>query len=90
MAEDINKIRQRSITRTQEFWSKRLGREVSQEEAREMIVNVTGFFKVLAKRINEPRENRMNPHQIFQSVNRLLERRGCAETQVRRFSKLEN
>jgi len=30
------------------FWSERSGREISQEDAREMVANVSGFFTVLA------------------------------------------
>jgi hypothetical protein len=29
------------------FWSNRTGREISQEDARQIIENVTGFFQVL-------------------------------------------
>jgi hypothetical protein len=34
---------------TARFWSARLGRPVSHEEARQMVANVTGFFDVLAR-----------------------------------------
>jgi hypothetical protein len=31
------------------FWSERTGQEFSQEDAREMVANVSGFFTVLAE-----------------------------------------
>jgi hypothetical protein len=36
------------VIHTMAFWSERVGEEVSQEDARQMIVNVSGFFHVLA------------------------------------------
>jgi len=35
------------IEETRAFWSKRTGRTFSREDAREMIANVSGFFRVL-------------------------------------------
>ncbi|GEM_PF-5061788 len=35
------------IQYTIDFWSKRTGQEITAEDAREMIVNVRGFFKTL-------------------------------------------
>jgi hypothetical protein len=37
------------IEQTIDFWRKRAGREVSSEDARQMVANVSGFFKVLAE-----------------------------------------
>jgi len=37
------------IKETREFWEKRTGQPVTDEDAREIIVNITGFFKVIAK-----------------------------------------
>ena len=37
------------VAQTIAFWSERLGEEVSQEDARQMVVNVSGFFTVLAE-----------------------------------------
>jgi len=35
------------IARTQEFWSRRAGKDISEEDAREIIANTVGFFGVL-------------------------------------------
>ena len=37
------------IEQTLNFWGKRTGKDLSREDAREMVVNVSGFFQVLAK-----------------------------------------
>jgi hypothetical protein len=37
------------IGRTREVWQPRLGRGLSREGARQIIVNMTGFFSVLAE-----------------------------------------
>jgi hypothetical protein len=37
------------IAHTIAFWSERMGEEYSQEDAREMVANVSGFFTVLAE-----------------------------------------
>ena len=37
------------INQTIAFWSERSGQEFSQEDAREMVANVSGFFTVLAE-----------------------------------------
>jgi hypothetical protein len=35
------------IEETRAFWSKRTGRTFSREDAREMIANISGFFRIL-------------------------------------------
>jgi hypothetical protein len=37
------------IEDTREVWKSRLGREVTSDEAKEIVANVTGFFSVLAE-----------------------------------------
>jgi hypothetical protein len=37
------------IGRTREVWQRRLGRDLSREEARQIAENVTGFFTLLAE-----------------------------------------
>jgi hypothetical protein len=37
------------IEKTRTFWGERSGRVFSREEAREMVVNISGFFRVLAE-----------------------------------------
>ncbi len=37
------------IEETRAFWSKRTGKTFSREDAREMIANISGFFRVLAE-----------------------------------------
>ena len=37
------------IGRTREVWQPRLGRDLSPEDARQIVANVTGFFSVLAE-----------------------------------------
>jgi hypothetical protein len=37
------------IDRTRELWSPRLGRDLSREDARQIVKNVTGFFAVLTE-----------------------------------------
>jgi hypothetical protein len=37
------------IGRTREVWRRRLGRDLSREDARQIVENVTGFFSVLAE-----------------------------------------
>jgi hypothetical protein len=39
----------RQIARTRQVWQPRLGRNLSDEDARQIIHNVTGFFGVLAE-----------------------------------------
>lgn len=41
--------KQQFIQETREFWEKRTGQPLTDEDAREIIANVTGFFKVIAK-----------------------------------------
>ena len=38
----------RQIARTRQVWQPRLGRDLTDEDARQIIHNVTGFFGVLA------------------------------------------
>jgi hypothetical protein len=37
------------IEQTLTFWGKRTGKDLSREDAREMVANVAGFFQVLAE-----------------------------------------
>ena len=37
------------IDRTHEVWKPRLGRELSREDARQIVENVTGFFAILTE-----------------------------------------
>jgi hypothetical protein len=37
------------IEDTREVWKSRLGREVTSDEAKEIVANVTGFFSILAE-----------------------------------------
>jgi len=37
------------IEQTLTFWGKRAGKDLSREDAREMVANVAGFFQVLAE-----------------------------------------
>jgi hypothetical protein len=37
------------IARTGEFWKPRLGRDLTREDARRIVENVTGFFTVLTE-----------------------------------------
>ena len=37
------------IEHTLNFWGKRTGKDLSREDAREMVANVSGFFQVLAE-----------------------------------------
>jgi hypothetical protein len=37
------------INQTIDFWTKRTGQEISPEDAREMIQNISGFFQVLSE-----------------------------------------
>ena len=39
----------RQIARTQQVWQPRLGRDLTDEDARQIMHNVTGFFGVLAE-----------------------------------------
>jgi hypothetical protein len=43
------------IEPTRRFWRSRLGRDVSYENARQIVENVTGFFAVLAEWSNAER-----------------------------------
>jgi len=37
------------IRRTREVWQRRLGRDLSREDSRQIVENVTGFFSVLVE-----------------------------------------
>jgi len=37
------------IDRTREVWKRRLGSDLSREDARQIVENVTGFFSILAE-----------------------------------------
>jgi hypothetical protein len=37
------------IDRTRKIWKPRLGRDLSREDARQIVENVTGFFAILAE-----------------------------------------
>ena len=37
------------IGRTREVWQRRLGRDLSREDSRQIVENITGFFSVLAE-----------------------------------------
>jgi hypothetical protein len=39
----------RQIARTRQVWQPRLGRDLTDEDARQITLNVTGFFGVLAE-----------------------------------------
>jgi hypothetical protein len=39
----------KQIARTRQIWQSRLGRDLSDEDARQIMHNVTGFFGVLAE-----------------------------------------
>jgi hypothetical protein len=39
----------KQIARTRQIWQPRLGRDIADEDARQIINNVTGFFGVLAE-----------------------------------------
>ncbi len=45
----MEKNEQDVIEQTVEFWKKRTGRDITREDAREMIHNVSGFFQILAE-----------------------------------------
>jgi hypothetical protein len=42
-------VRKDLIARTQQTWRRRFQREISTEEARQIIENITGFFDILAE-----------------------------------------
>jgi hypothetical protein len=45
----MQKQTQDILNQTIAFWSERTGQEFSQEDARQMVANVSGFFNVLAE-----------------------------------------
>ena len=48
-AEWMRKIQNQLIDRTLEFWQARSSQTLTREDARDIIENVTGFFRVLLK-----------------------------------------
>ena len=52
------------IEHTIRFWQERTGREVTAEDAREMIVNIRGFFGVLAEWAERADEEERNTRRI--------------------------
>jgi len=48
-AEWMRKIQNQLIDRTLEFWQARFSQTLTREDARDIIENVTGFFRVLLK-----------------------------------------
>ena len=54
------------IDRTREVWKPRLGRDLSREDARQIVENVTGFFAILAEwsraEIPVPANDTTKPH----------------------------
>jgi hypothetical protein len=42
-------VKDQLIGRTRQVWQPRLGGDLSREDARQMVENVTGFFALLAK-----------------------------------------
>jgi hypothetical protein len=53
----MQKQTQDIINQTIAFWGERSGQEFSQEDAREMVANVSGFFLVLAEWERRSTEN---------------------------------
>jgi hypothetical protein len=53
----MQKQTQDIINQTIAFWGERSGQEFSQEDAREMVANVSGFFTVLAEWERRSTEN---------------------------------
>ena len=45
----VPEFSEESIDETIEFWSPRYGRRLSREEAREILVNLTGFVRTLLR-----------------------------------------
>jgi hypothetical protein len=57
----LKKQTQGIINQTIAFWSERSGQELSSEDARQMVANVSGFFNVLAeweRRVKEEDDGR--------------------------------
>ncbi len=51
-------ISKETIQKTIEFWSPRYGYTLSEEDAREIVVNLSGFFDVLIKWDREDKEKK--------------------------------
>jgi len=51
-------ISKETIQNTIEFWSPRYGYTISEEEAREIVVNLRGFFDILIKWDREDKEKK--------------------------------
>jgi len=49
MVVELKKTKLDTIAKTVEFWSDRTGETITVEDAREIIENVTGFFRVLSE-----------------------------------------
>jgi hypothetical protein len=43
----MRKIQNQLIDRTLEFWQTRTSQRLTREDAREMVENITGFFRIL-------------------------------------------
>jgi hypothetical protein len=56
------------INETAQFWSKRTGRELSEEDARQIIENMTGFFRVLSEWEAAERSPRMHSKEVYVSA----------------------
>ena len=59
----MQKPTQGILNHTIAFWSERSGQKCSQEEAREMVANVSGFFLVLAEWERRAAENNHAPYE---------------------------
>lgn len=59
-------LRHDLIRRTQQIWKPRLGRDLSCEDARQIIENVSGFFAVL---VDWSRSERANPANDNESAD---------------------
>ncbi len=50
--------KEKFLKETREFWENRTGQPLTDEDAREIIANVTGFFKVIAKWDSKAKEKK--------------------------------
>jgi len=59
------------IDRTREVWQPRLGRDLSREDSRQIVENVTGFFSILAEwaRAEMPEPANDNSHSSGDADN---------------------
>ncbi len=46
------------IQETIDFWTRKTGKKITEEDAREMLVNISGFFRVLRKWDDESRRRK--------------------------------